>query len=440
MPSESQPVDEEFVRLVYRHLDGGADPAEREALAAMLRTDPARMAEFVALTRVDGWLHEVSGAVPVPVPVPVPQRGGGRTAATRSRPHLRRPRRIRRPHPVRWFAAAAALVVAILAVTVLGPGRTPVGIARLATSELVLIERDGRNVAGPHLLAGDQLAVGAQATVELLDGSRLVFAPGSRATVATATRVLLSAGAVQVEAAPRRNGDALTIATAVAEARVVGTAFTVKVDSASTRLEVGHGLVRFVRSSDGEALEVPTGSWAEVAPGQPFAVSLVGAPPPSVPRPSGGFVQGVNLNGDAEVISGERWWSHAEAVAQGLRLPAAAMLTTRTVAMTPKVDAATARMLSTVAYLEGAMPISLPLASGRYQVELWLVENRSDGHRAFDITIEGERVATGVQDKDVIGRWHKLSFPVEVRDDLLDLVITPTRGDAHLMGFCVRHR
>jgi len=97
-------------------------------------------------------------------------------------------------------------------------------------------------------------------------------------------------------------------------------------------------------------------------------------------------------------------------------------------------------MLSTVAYLSGAMPISLPLASGRYQVELWLVENRSDGHRAFDITIEGERVATGVQDKDVIGRWHKLSFPVEVRDDLLDLVITPTRGDAHLMGFCVRHR
>lgn len=425
MRSDLQDADERFMRLVYLHLDGAADVAERDELAALLHADPTRMVDFVALSRVDGWLHDAlepaaqADRVDVPRPRPVAIRSVSR----------RWSRRGHRTGPAAWCAAAAALVAAILTVVmVTGRGATP-SIARLESTTVALVERGGRSVSESDLQVGDRLTALATAAVVLRDGSRIVMTPGSRGVAVSASRFDLDLGEVQVEAVPRNAGEALAVVTPLAEARVLGTAFTVRTVAGSTRLDVEHGLVRFIRRHDGTIVDVPAHAWAEVAAGKPFLVQR-----------TGDFVCGVNLNGGEEVIAGERWWSHGEAAQRGLVLPVGLELAATTVVPVPAVDAATARMLNTAVYRAGPMQVTMPLASGRYQVELWMMENYAAGWRSLEIDLEGGRVVVESMRADRMGAWHRLVYPVEVRDGRLDIGITPTRGDAHLMGFCIRRR
>jgi hypothetical protein len=295
---------------------------------------------------------------------------------------------------------------------------------------------------GPAVHAGDHLRPAQDERLVLRDGSRVAFSAGTRVTVVDVARLEVGAGILTVDAAPRVANTALVIASPVAEARVVGTRFVIAVEAQRTRLDVTEGLVRFTRSADGATLDVPAEAWAEVADGAPFIVHRRTAERSDSSVPAADpFVLGVNLNGGAVTIDGRRWWSQAEALRRGLVLPAQVQVTTTAVTPVPPVERAVADMLnSAIHQVDAELALALPLADGAYTVELWLMENYRPGHRSLSIALEGTTVATGVQEGDPVGRWHRLAYPVTVSDGRLDLVLGGPGQQPHLMGFSVKHR
>ena len=78
---------------------------------------------------------------------------------------------------------------------------------------------------------------------------------------------------------------------------------------------------------------------------------------------------------------------------------------------------------------------------GDYQIELWLIKNYADRYRSLTITLEDTIAAQGVQAEDRVGEWHRLEYPVDVRDGHLDIALTSKPdSEPHLMGFTVRRR
>jgi hypothetical protein len=86
-------------------------------------------------------------------------------------------------------------------------------------------------------------------------------------------RIALAAGTLVVDAARQPAGRTLVVATPHAEARVLGTRFTLAVSPAGTRLEVRQGRVRFVRLADGAETDV-TRNQEAFAPAGPTTASL----------------------------------------------------------------------------------------------------------------------------------------------------------------------
>lgn len=437
MSGELLADDEPFARLAFRHLEGLATSEEQAELALLLKREQLRLAQFVSLARQHGLLAELL-TVPVASPAELestaaePPIGGATQVLRRSSRRVRVFHRRRPTAASGWFAAAAALAVVVLGGVFTWASRGEV-VGHLHAASMV-------SARGQAVYAGDQLRSTSGDHLVLRDGSRIGFAAGTRATVVDATRIEVAQGIVMVEAAPRSANEALVITSRLAQARVVGTRFMVTVDTQVTRLDVSEGLVRFTRSADGATLEVPADAWAEVADDAPFVVHRRTADEPAAPA-ADPFVVGVNLNGGPVTIEGKRWWSQAEAVTHGLVLPDAVQITATAVTPVPAVERAVAGMLNTAIHQqEVALPLSLPLTDGTYDVELWLMENYRPGHRSLTITIEGAVVAERVQDGDPVGRWHRLRYPVTINDGRLDLAIGGPGQQAHLMGFSVKRR
>ncbi len=439
MSGELHAEDEQFARLAFRHLEGLATPAEQAELALLLKREPARLAQFASIARQHGLLSElltVPGASPAEVePTAAEPPIGGATQVLRRNSRRERVFRRRRPTGATgWFAAAAALALVVLGGVLMWESRGAL-VGHLHSSTIT-------TAGGQEVRAGDQVRPTIGDHLVLRDGSRIGFSAGTRVTVVNATRIEVAQGIVTVDAAPRAAGTALVIRSPVAEARVVGTRFVVAVDTMRTRLDVSEGLVRFTRSADGAALDVPADAWAEVADGAPFIVHRRAADKPDTPAPSADpFVFGVNLNGGPVTIAGNRWWSQAEAVTHGLVLPELVEVTATAVTPVPAVERAVAGMLNTAIHrVDRDLPLSMPLADGAYDVDLWLMENYRPGHRSLTITIEGTVVAERVQDGDAMGVWHRLTYPVTISDGRLDLVLGVPGQQPHLMGFSVKRR
>lgn len=439
MSGELHAEDEQFARLAFRHLEGLATSAEQAELALVLKREPTRLAQFASIARQHGLLSElltVPGASPgvAEATAAEPPIGGATQTLRRSSRRVRMFRRRRPTAATGWFAAAAALALVVLGGVLMWQSRGAV-VGHLHASTTV-------SARGQAVYVGDQLRSTSGDYLVLRDGSRIGFAAGTRATVLDARRFEVAGGIVMVDAAPRSANEALIIRSPVAEARVVGTRFMVVVDTLVTRLDVSEGLVRFTRSADGAVLDVPADAWAEVADGAPFIVHQRAVNTPDTPVPTADpFVFGVNFNGGPVTIDGHRWWSQAEALARGLVLPDLVEVTATAVTPVPTVDRAVAGMLNTAIHrVDTALSLSMPLADGAYDVELWLMENYRHGHRSLTIAIEGSVVAERVQNGDPVGRWHRLTYPVTISDGRLDLVLGGPGQQPHLMGFCVKRR
>ena len=69
-------------------------------------------------------------------------------------------------------------------------------------------------------------------------------------------RFALRAGKIEASVARQRPFRPMVIVTPQAEARVLGTHFTLAADTNATTLEVTEGKVKFTRASDGKAVKV----------------------------------------------------------------------------------------------------------------------------------------------------------------------------------------
>jgi ferric-dicitrate binding protein FerR (iron transport regulator) len=212
--------------LIRKHLDGLATAEERKELDRLLAASPDAADAFARATRLDRALdrhfHEEQAIA---------------TVQTRIQGLQRR-------RTVRLAAAAAAVLVAATAVFFAVRG------GRVVAMNGAVALRAGDVVQGPATLTYP----GESTTIRLLAGSELVVEasdPGKRA--------FLRKGRLSADVAPQ--SDPLVIRTPDADARVVGTKFTLSTGSGPTKLEVTEGKVRMagVDVGRGEAAEMRAG-------------------------------------------------------------------------------------------------------------------------------------------------------------------------------------
>ncbi len=138
---------------------------------------------------------------------------------------------------------------------------------------------------GQSLLKDHGLETGAEASVSIkfADGTKLDLHAESRigrVSTAEGKKIALDEGQLAADVKKQPAGQPLVITTPQAEARVVGTKFTLVVKGDATRLEVQEGRVRLTRLSDGAFTEVSAGSFAIAAPGARPAAKKIAAPNP----------------------------------------------------------------------------------------------------------------------------------------------------------------
>ena len=189
---------------------------------------------------------------------------------------------------------------------------------------------------------------------------------------------------------------------------------------------------RWPRSRTGQAGSL---RWAVERPVPRAPVSIVllavglgvlqargGATRAAWPEPLAAVVR-INAGGGALVdAEGRSWRADDTGVAGGSMSNVSVQVTSKT----PEVD-------STERY--GDLRYTIPLdRPGSYVVRLHLTELywHDVGQRIFDVAVEGEMVAPGVDILSLVpfGETYVLDLPVQVPDAVLDLALTPVRDNA----------
>jgi hypothetical protein len=179
----------------------------------------------------------------------------------------------------RALGLAAAIVLLLgLGIWFFGPAMGEPVVAGLRGTE-IFIERRGRIIpalVGIRLERADLLRIGANGGATIAFGKekttiRLDGAAELKLVSTTASkRFELRRGRVEATVARQRLFAPLALVTPQAEARVLGTHFTLVVATNSTTLEVMEGKVRFTRTSDGKHLKIGKGYYAVAEAGYAF--------------------------------------------------------------------------------------------------------------------------------------------------------------------------
>ncbi|HYE05775.1 MAG TPA: FecR domain-containing protein [Planctomycetota bacterium] len=250
--------------LAERFVDDRAalDADELVALAAALTDDAALAQRTRALLAVDELLGRAFRAERAAFAAPAIAR------PTRAAAPARRASARRRAAPARpWMVGVGSLLAASVALAIWAPIADTAG--RVVDATAATVERDGGTIA---LRASDALRWGDR--VRVGDAGAIVFShrggtfTGSGAFAFTAPsdrRIALEHGAFAVEAAHRPADRPLVILTPHAEARIVGTSFTLAIDDDGTRLAVSDGTVAFTPTGGATAM-ITAGGSANAAP------------------------------------------------------------------------------------------------------------------------------------------------------------------------------
>jgi len=138
---------------------------------------------------------------------------------------------------------------------------------------------------GP-LVAGVKVETGAgEAALKLVDGTKIDLAAETRVDKITngeGKRIALDQGILTADVKKQPAGQPLVIVTPHAEARVLGTRFTLTVKGDATRLDVQEGRVRLTRLSDKSYVDVGAGSYSIAAPGPRPVVKKIPAVNPKL--------------------------------------------------------------------------------------------------------------------------------------------------------------
>jgi hypothetical protein len=171
------------------------------------------------------------------------------------------------------MAATVALMAALL-VWLLGRGPNEFRVAEVLGGQ-VMLKRGGQDIpasAGMRLEAGDVLHTDTDAVAQVgysKEQTRMELHQATELQLAAVTgsrRFVLRSGELEASVAKQRHGHSLAIVTPEAEARVLGTAFTLSTSAGTTRLVVTKGQVRLTRQADGAAATVASGFFAEAGP------------------------------------------------------------------------------------------------------------------------------------------------------------------------------
>ena len=142
------------------------------------------------------------------------------------------------------------------------------------------------------------------------------------------------------------------------------------------------------------------------------------------------FVRGINLNGDAVTIGGNRWLSQNDALNSGLSIQSSTTAINYAQPLTPAVDADTSNMLTSLLQGNKTISLSQDVDNGLYQVDLWTMEPTRT--RTFDVQLEGATVAQ-VQ-LNTQGEWQQQSFTTSVEDGTLDILLQRVRKAPAIAG------
>lgn len=172
--------------------------------------------------------------------------------------------------------------------TVAAPAPATLAVLERVEGSVEWIQAGARSPAqaGVEIPALTTLETGGtgRAVLKYKDGTIVDLGPASAlqllAPATGAKELSLSRGTLGAEVVPQPAGRPLVIATPHAEARVLGTQFTLSAGSASARLEVREGKVRFTRKPDGAGVDVPAGHFAVAARG----VAMLTRPLPEDPK------------------------------------------------------------------------------------------------------------------------------------------------------------
>jgi hypothetical protein len=280
--------------LMASYLDGTPTGAELDELAGGLSSHPQRMDEFLVGFEIDqllGVLHQPSDSAAVTAILADVTRetdpfveAVAREVRKQHRPDLtqtasfwaRAFHRLKQPGLVFKLAGTAAVCAGLIGALFLwlfGPTMGEPAIGDFSGSE-VRIERGAMLLSatnGTQLRPGDLLRIGTNSTAVLGFGAertRINLSAGSEFKLvswATGKHFALGFGRLEAVVAHQRPFRPMKIATPQAEARVLGTRFTLTVTTNSTRLEVAEGKVRLTRASDGAVVNVHAGFYALAA-------------------------------------------------------------------------------------------------------------------------------------------------------------------------------
>ncbi len=189
---------------------------------------------------------------------------------------------------VPWIplAVAAAALLVLTSFVWLSSGHPTIGTVVALhgpvrwTGQDGVVENDlevGESLSGGTL---EVLAADAWASFYFHDGSLVTLSGEAEAVLSDRgqKRLQLHHGSMSAEVEPQPAASPMIVRTPAAEIEVLGTQFNVSARNTDTELAVNEGRVRFLRSSDGQALDVPAEhrAVASLDPAEDFTIQPLG--------------------------------------------------------------------------------------------------------------------------------------------------------------------
>jgi len=280
---------ERLEELTATYLDGALSPAETLELDNHLRADPLaarQFAEFYAQDRMLGELHRSEDVRAIEsIMADVRREEGAFVGSVMEQVRQQRPQltvggmavaltwlqRLCRSR-LAWIGATAMLLIGAYHFVLFPVEGRPVLLT--GPGSVVRLERDGAELPafdGLKLLANDILMISGTNSVGVNynpEKTRIELLPGTTLRLldwAKGKHFDLRQGKLEASVAHQRPFKAMLVRTPEAEARVLGTRFSLTTATNRTQLDVDEGLVRLTRRSDGTAVKVSAGQYAIVA-------------------------------------------------------------------------------------------------------------------------------------------------------------------------------
>lgn len=288
-------MSERLDLAIDAYRDGSLEAEEAQFLVAALRGEEALVVrERLVFTNLLAQAFVSDDAVIRSVAERIDAERSASTVVRAVQRSIGGSRRGRRQSaPVFGWAAVAALLAIIIGVGWwMNASQRPLAVeCRLEIPGEVQLERSGRRIAivpGMDLVADDRLTVMMPATLTWSDGSRVVLASGSHVLISRpgiGPGLRLDSGAVEAEINAQHSGAPFAISTPAARIEVLGTRFHVQTDVHRTTCDLHQGVVRLIRLSDDQRLNLAAGQSATVAEGVAFVafVAIKSEVTPAVP-------------------------------------------------------------------------------------------------------------------------------------------------------------